>query len=125
MMTFVPFGLPVRTGRGPACAAISSHDRIALMTRADPPARPNCSRKLRRVRGKVPPRAESFDVMTPPSISRGAPPRSTPLAHGAPAPHAARGFRVSVALPTHPDLELHRARVPADRCELSEGRRSQ
>ena len=47
--TVVPLGLPVSTGRGPACAAIKSHDRIAVMTRVDPPTSPNCSRKRRRV----------------------------------------------------------------------------
>ena len=53
-ITLVPFGRPDRTGRGPACAAIRSHDRIALITSVDPPTNPNCSRKLRRVKGQGP-----------------------------------------------------------------------
>src|SRR5690606_6704951 len=49
MATRVPLGLPVRMGRGPACSASSSHDRIALMTNVVPPTRPHRSRKDLRV----------------------------------------------------------------------------
>src|SRR5712691_6433879 len=94
MITFVPFGLPESTGRGPACAAISSHDRIALMTSADPPTRPNSSRNVRRVRAPAPSLPDCFSVM-------------------------------SLPLPSKPNLELHRARIPASGRVLSERRRAE
>src|SRR5688572_1049796 len=63
-MTFVPLGRPDSTGRGPACAAIISHDRIALMTSADPPVRPRRSMKVRLVSGCISfaPRCLYFDL---------------------------------------------------------------
>src|SRR4030095_146803 len=65
MITFVPFGLPESTGRGPACAAIKSQERIPLITSVDPPTRPNCSRNVRLVRGSVGSPCDCFTVMTP------------------------------------------------------------
>src|SRR5262245_45987314 len=100
MSTFVPLDLPESTGRGFDCA-IKSHDRIALITRADPPAMPNRSRKPRLVKGRALPLSEVFKVMTPPYVC---------------------GW---CDLPTDAELELHRARIAADRRQLSEGRRSQ
>src|SRR3954465_9626696 len=104
MITFVPLARPDSTGRGPACA-IRSHDRIALITSADPPTMPKRSRKPRLVRGKLPPFCEVFSVMAPPERFEDE-------------------FDFE-DLPPQPNLELHRTRVPAHRRQLSERRRAE
>ena len=57
--------VPDRTGLGPACAPIRSHERMALITSAEPPTSPNCSRKPRLVSGRLS-CGDACRVMQPP-----------------------------------------------------------
>ena len=79
MITFVPFGRPESTGRGPACAAVRSHDRIALITSAERPddgggrlvsanARPSGNRPRRRDFGDAERNAEPAQTEREPLV---------------------------------------------------------